>query len=300
MIVSSIRYLQSRFNALAEVTASAVATTNVNEGFNQFVNIIDEGDSAGITIEFPEHVGVESNRADTKDQLQANKEWLKSEFVAFISNDNPIFTFNVAQYKTDIGYLVDALTYDMLYGGNSSTVQEAIYYFNNNNSFTSLLDSEKQTVVDAFARLRFAAQRIIRGLVVTPTTGGSNPNTESQDFSSGNATAVESSAIDALIQIVEDVVDAASLSGLPTKIYPVIDTEPVLQVSAANAILGQRNLYIEDAISFNNLNNPTLTYDVEKCKRDVGYIIDAIYRDAQLSTNHNSITAALAYKRANT
>ena len=262
MMLSSFRYLQNRFASLAQVQASGVALTNVNEGWNQFINILDEGDSAGITIEFPEHVGVESNRADTKDQLQANKEWLKSEFVAFISNDNPIFTFNVAQYKTDIGYLVDALTYDMLYGGNSSTVQEAIYYFNNNNGFTSLLDSEKQTIVDAFARLRFAAQRIIRGLVVTPTTGGSNPNTESQDFSSGNATAVEASAIDALIQIVEDVVDAASISGLPTKTYPVITTEPTLQVDAANAILGQRNNYIADAITFNNTNNPTLTYDV--------------------------------------
>ena len=300
MMVSSLRYLQSKFTALSQVQSSAVALTNVNEGFNQFVNIIEEGDSAGITIEFPEHVGVESNRADTKDQLQANKEWLKSEFVAFIADDNPIFTFDAAQFKIDAGYIIDALTYDMLYGGNSSTVQEAIYYFNNNNGFTSLLDSEKQTIVDGFARLRFCLQRIIRGLVVTPTTGGLYPNTESQDFSSGNATAVESSAIDALLQIIEDVVDAASLSGLPSKTYPVITAEPTLQVDAASAILGQRSNYVEDAITFNNTNNPTLTYDVDKCKRDVGYIVDAIYRDAQLSTNHNSITAALAYKRANT
>ena len=45
--------------------------------------------------------------------------------------------------------------------------------------------------------------------------------------------------------------------------------------------------------------NPTLTYNIEKCKRDIGYIVDAVNRDIQLGTNHNSITAGLAYKRAN-
>jgi hypothetical protein len=300
MMSSSVRYLQSRILALSEVTASAVSLAAVNEGFSQFLNILEDGDSAGITIEFPEHVGVESNRADTKDHLIANKAWLQAEFVAFISDDNPLLSFDVNEYKTDIGYIIDALTFDMLYGGNSSVVQEAIYYFNNKNSFRNFLDTEKQTIVDAFARLRFCLQRIIRGLVITPTVGGSYPNTESQDFSSGNATSVEASEIDALVQIIEDVVDNASLSDLPTKTYPVITTEPALQVAAANTIISQRDTFIEDAVDFNLSTNPTLTYDVDKCARDVGYIIDAIYRDAQLSTNHNSITAALAYKRAST
>lgn len=299
MMVSSFNYLQNKFAALSDVIASSPALTNLNEGFNQFINIVDDGDSSGITIEFPEHDGVESNRADAKDHLIANKDFLVAEFVAFISADNALFNFDDTEYETDAGYIIDALTYDILYGGDSGTIQEAIYYFNNKNGFSSLLDSEKQTVVDAFARLRFCVQRVVRGLSVTPTTGGSFPNTETQDFSSDNATSVESATLDALIQIIENVVDDASIANLNEKTYPVITAEPALQQDAANSILSNRDDFIEDAVAFNLLNNPSLTYDVDKCSRDVGYIVDAIYRDALLSTNHNSITAALAYNRAN-
>jgi hypothetical protein len=298
LMISSFEYLRSRTLALIEVSGSVTATTRVNEAFNQFINIVDDGDSSGITIEFVEHSGAAANRIDTKDQLQANKDFLTEEFVAFIKDDNPIFTWgglDEATYKEYFGYIVDALTFDMLYGGNSSTVQEAIYFFDNIN-YSRLLNTEVQTVVDAFARMRFVLQRVIRGLSVTPTLG----NLESQDFSSGTATLVEANIIDSTLQIIENVVDNGTSTGLPAKSYPILTTESSELQNASNQILSQRNGFISDAIAYNLVNNPTLTYDVEKCKRDVGFILDAIYRDAQLGTNHNSITAALAYSRANT
>ena len=298
MMLSSFNYLRSRVLALSNVSSSATAVTRVNEAFNQFINIIDDGDSSGITVEFAEHTGAAANRVDTKDQLQANKDFLTEEFVAFIKDDNALFTWgglDEATYKEYFGYIVDALTFDMLYGGDSSTVQEAIYFFDHIN-YTVLLNSEVQTIVDAFARMRFVLQRVIRGLAVTPTTG----NTESQDFSSDSATTVEANIIDSTLQIIENVVDAGSTAGLPTKTYPILTTELSALQNASNQLISQRDVFISDAIAYNLANNPTLTYDVEKCKRDVGYIIDAIYRDAQLGTNHNSITAALAYTRANT
>ena len=298
MILSSVEYLRGRILALSELVASSQGSERVNEAFNQFINIVDDGDSSGITVEFNEHTGAEPNRIDTKDQLVANRLFLQEEFIAFIKDDNPIFTWGALDeetYKEYFGYIIDALTFDMLYGGNSSTVQEATFFFNKI-QYSSLVDTEAATLVDAFARIRFVLQRLIRGLSVTPTLG----NTESQDFSSGNATATEASVIDGILQIIEDVIDAGSLAGLPNKTYPSLLTETETLQDASNQILAQRNTFIEDAQDYNLVNNPTLTYDVDKCKRDVGYIVDAIYRDAQLSTNHNSITAALAYKRANT
>lgn len=297
MLVSSFHFLKQKFLALSAVSASGVGTANVTEGFNQFINIIDDGDSAGITIEFPSHSGAETNKVDAKDQLQANKNFLKEEFVAFIADENPVFyaTIDENEYKQDIEYVVDALSFDILYGGNSSTIQEAIYYYSNR-SISNLSTTERTVVSDAFARLRFVIQRVVRGLSVTPTVG----NPASQDFSSGTATSVEATLLDGLVQNFETVVDNNSTSGLSTKTYPIFTTEPILQQNAANSIISQITNYIEDAVDYNLANNPTLTYDTEKCARDVGYIIDAIYRDAQLGTNHNSITAALAYKRANT
>ena len=298
MMLSSFEYLRGRILALTEVSSSATATTRVNEGINQFINIIDDGDSSGITVEFNEHAGAEPNRIDTKDHLVANKLFLQEEFVAFIKDDNALYTWGSLDedtYKEYFGYIVDALTFDMLYGGDSSVVQEATYFFNKID-YSSLLNTEASTLVDAFARIRFVLQRVIRGLPVTPTVG----NPETQDYTSGNATAVEASLIDSLLQIIENVVDNGTLTGLATKTYPVLTTEASDLQDAANEILAQRTNFIADAKDYNLANNPTLTYNVEKCSRDVGYIVDAIYRDAQLGTNHNSITAALAYNRANT
>ena len=295
MMLSSLAYLKGKFLGLGDVAASGVATANVTEGFNTFTNIYDDGDSAGIVTIFPEHVGVEVNRADAKDQLQANKELIKAEFVAYLADANPIFEFDAEVYKQDMEYVVDALTFDILYGGDSSVTQEAIYYFNNKNGFANLLATEKASLVDAFARVRFIVQRIVRGLPVTNTTG----NVETQDFSSGDASQTEATYLDALVQIIEDSIDNATITGL-VKTYPIYDSEPALQQAAAGTILSQSTTFIADAITYNLTNNPTLTYNTDKCARDVGYIIDAIYRDAQLGTNVNSITAALAYTRANT
>ena len=297
LYLTSLEYLRDRVLALTEVAADATSQTRVNEAINQFINIIDDGDSSGITIEFPNHTGAIQNRIDTKDQLLANREFIKAEFTAFIDDDNSSFTYggqDAATYQTYMGHIVDALIFDMLYTGTSATVQEATYFFNNIN-YSAFIQSEITTLTDAFARMRFILQRIIRDLPVTPTTG----NGETQDFASGAATQVESTIIDGTLQIIENVIIAGNLTGLPTKTYPSFETEPTGQEASANVLLSQRSNFITDAIAQNLANYPTLTYNVEKCKRDVGYIIDAIYRDAQLGTNHNSITAGLAYKRAN-
>ena len=298
LYLTSLEYLRDRCLALTEVAADSTSQDRVNEAFNQFINILDDGDSSGITIEFPNHAGAIQNRIDTKDQLLANKEFIKAEFTAFIDDDNSAFTYggqDAATYQTYMGYIVDALIFDMLYTGTAATTQEAIYFFNNIN-YSSFIQAEITTLTDAFARIRFILQRIIRDLPVTPTTG----NLETQDFASGAATQVEATVIDGVLQIIENVVIAGNLTSLPAKTYPSFETELTALQDSAGVILSQRTVFITDVIAQNLANYPTLTYNIEKCKRDVGYIIDAIYRDAQLGTNHNSITAGLAYSRANT
>lgn len=299
MLLASFRYLSGRFEGLTEVQASSIALQNVKEGFNQFMNIIDDGDSSGNVIVFPEHNGVDNNRADAKDQLIANKAFLKEEFVTFLSAEAPGFTYDEDDYKDDFDKILDAMTFDVLYGGNSSTVQEAKYYFANGaagTQFADLTPNNRQAIVNTYARMRFVIARTVRGLAVTATTG----NAVSQDFTSQNATQSEADFLDTLLFNIEDMIDNLTLTRLPaTKTYPVYENEPQLQVDAANIIETNKPTFIADAVAYNLATNPTLTYNIEKCKRDIGYIVDAVNRDIQLGTNHNSITAGLAYKRAN-
>jgi hypothetical protein len=299
MLLSSFRFLSEKFEALAEVQASTIALTNVKEGFNQFMNIIDDGDSSANVIVFPEHAGVDSNRADAKDQLQANKNFLTTEFTTFLAAEAPGFSFDVDNYKLDFERIIDAMTFDVLYNGNSSTVLEARYYFDNGADgtlFSDLTPNDRNAIVQSYARMRFVIGRVARGLAVTATTG----NGVSQDFTSNNATQSEADFLDTLLFNIEDMIDNVTLDRLPSTLtYPTYGDEPALQVDAANIIEARRNGFITDAISYNLANNPTLTYNQDKCKRDIGYLVDGINRDILLGTNHNSIQAATAYKRAN-
>ena len=297
MYIDSFNFLKQEILNLSSVQSSATASARVEEGFNQFINIIDDGDSSAITTEFPNPDGFVQNRIDAKDQLQANRSFLAAEFVAYIENEPIIFDFNSAAYATDFERIVDSLTFDILYGGDSATIQEAKYYFFNNNNFSSLGNVQKQLLVDAFSRMRFVIDRVVKGITVTKTPG----NSETQDTSNNNATNSESSVLDALLFNIEDAVDNLTLDRLPTsRTFPVIENQPNDLQDAYNQITAQQITSTTNAINYIGANYPNNTYNVEKCKRDVGFIIDAIYRDAQTGSNHNTITAGLAYNRANT
>ena len=296
MYISSFKYLQGLFTGLTEVAASADATTRVNETFNLLVNIVDDGDSTAIVSTYPDHDGLETNRGDARDQLIANYDLLVQEFVAYIAADNPEWSFDSAAFEDQFSDILDGLIFDITYGGDAASVQEVKYYYPKLNP-EALSEVRIQTMIDAFARMRLVVSRVVRGLATSLTTG----NTETQDFTSGNATQSEADKLDALLYNYEDAISELTLTRLPAvSTYPQIVDEPVIRQDAANIILQNRDSFIDDAIAYNLTNNPDLTYNVEKCKRDVGLILDAIYIDAQIGTNHNSITAGLAYNRANT
>ena len=294
MLLSSFEYLRTQFKNLSFVTANGPSQAAVDETINTLINVVDDGDSAGITSLYPTHSGFTQNGVDAKNQLQANKDYIVADWVAYVDLNGGTIEYDQAEWEDYISNLVDALSYDILYGGNTATVQETKYIFNSV-TWSNFTTGQIAILEDAFARVRFIAQRIVRGFTVTATTG----NVESQDFTSGTATQIEATVLDALIQNLELIINEQALTNLSNKVYPDISEEPIPQVDAAAQVLSQVPNYIQDAIDYNKANNPTLTYDVEKCKRDVGYMIDAVYRDGLVDTNHHSITAALSYSRAN-
>ena len=294
LYVSSFAYLRSLVLGYTEVNTDPTSVTRVNEAFNIIINVVDDGDSTGILPTYAESVGVTQNGIDSKDHLQANKDFIVAEFIAYLDTLDNTLTYTASEWEAYVENFVDALSYDILYGGNNATVQETTWFFKSV-TWSDFTNTNQQAFEDSFARLRFIVQRIVRGLSVAKTSG----NAETQDFTSGDATQIEATLLDGLVQIIESVIDAQSVAGLPTKSYPNIEEEPAGQVNAANKLLSVIATIITDTIDYNLTNNPTLTYNEEKCKRDVGYMVDAVYRDAQLGTNQNSITAGLSYNRAN-
>ena len=62
--------------------------------------------------------------------LEANRQFLVSEAVAYMQATFPAYAFDADQYRTNVGRFIDAWKYDIIYTGNYKSLLEARYYTN--------------------------------------------------------------------------------------------------------------------------------------------------------------------------
>ena len=70
---------------------------------------------------------------DAANQLDRNRKYIQSESLGYIKNKYPEFGWSTSEEKCyrDIGFIVDALSHDLRFGGNWKTVSAAEAYFTN-------------------------------------------------------------------------------------------------------------------------------------------------------------------------
>jgi hypothetical protein len=198
--------------------------------------------------------------------IQLNRSEIVSTAYAAIAAAYPSFVNpSPAKCQRDIGYFVDAVSLDIcLGGGNRYTRKFLKNYFNS--AGTAWIDSglqgeEIQSNVAFDAAASAMKEAITNQLTIKDLTLTIDPDTSSNiDVDS---CANIQSAIDTLTAIVIEVISDGNLSNLPT--------ETVAEIGP-----GQ-----------------------EKCKRDIGYIVDAISSDLANGGNANIIAATKSYFNKN-
>lgn len=152
---------------------------------------------------FNDPTGVSSAISDSADILQNNKNFLIEEGIAFIAENYPSLSYNESKCREDISFIVDAVTYDVLYGGNSQTADAADAYYSA--GALQIQQSEKQATIDTFNYIKSVASDCV---VNTPVTALNN--SVSQDTSiNTTATATESALVESLFSIVANIVENA-------------------------------------------------------------------------------------------
>ena len=71
-----------------------------------------------------------STYVNTVQVLQANKEFIAAEAVAFLQNTFPTYTFDSTKLIADVRSYIDAFAYDIIYTGNYKSLLQARYYRN--------------------------------------------------------------------------------------------------------------------------------------------------------------------------
>jgi hypothetical protein len=174
----------------------------------------------------------------------------------------------ISKCKRDLGYFVDAISTDLYTGGNHYSIEFVKQYFNAVGiAITNGLVGEEVETVYAFNQARDLMKQAITnqltykevGISTGPAiyngSGGNIPNT------SPNSCTDVQNTIDTLVSIVTTVIGSGSLSSL-------------------------NNIVINPGIFLTGEN---------VCRRDLGYVLDAIISDLRTFTNEQTLLARDAY-----
>lgn len=284
-IVGATTFLKSA--AQTSLISNGTAVARSNAAFDEIIDIIQNGVGAATTLVFPTPTGGDPNKTAANQQLANNRNFLRYEVISWINN-NYLTVYDQSLWANYIGYIIDALCYDVLYGGNSATLAATNSFFENGASI--LTPSQRPVMSDGLDRLGIVAAQVVQEFVVTASVG----NLEIQDFNAVPASATEAVAVSNLIQIISSAIDTNSLGALPGVINPNITWAAAGIQSAVSQLVTDKLSTIDDMVDYIEREYVApFKYDEQKYRRNIGYIIDAACSDAVLNTNQQSVYAGI-------
>jgi hypothetical protein len=289
--------------------SSGTAATRAQALMDELVDIIDNGTSAADAYSYPDPTGYNTSYligyGDARAQLIANKTFIQDEIDAWIavqvaSGIDPFstgFTYDVAACRRDVGLIIDALIYDLTYGGNLQTYDAALAYFVG--AVAQYGNGEKEETLAAYARLKTVIEEVIAETLVTKSAG----NDSSQD-TSGTPGSAES--ITFAGDRIDDITTYIDSNGAvtPTRIIPDISWVSLELQQAGNGLIADKIFISQRVIEYINTQIQSnlwynFTYDQAKCYRDTQLIIDAVAQDTWDTGNRYSRSTGLAYYSKN-
>jgi len=146
-------------------------------------------------------------------QLQANKLFIQDEVIAFLAQTYPTLQFNQTTCRRDVGLIIDAVAYDLEYGGNVATRTAALAYYDGSTSSQYVLSNQKTQTIAAINRASTVAQQIVLETAVTATAG----NTATQNTAGTPGVAgVDDVRVQTLMNIITNVLQNGT-SVAPTR-----------------------------------------------------------------------------------
>jgi hypothetical protein len=98
-----------------------------------------------------------NNRSFIKSEVVA---WIEAQIVGNITPFTSAFTYNRDLCKRDIGLLIDAMAFDLRYGGQSRTVSAALKYYQSASALIAITTQKDETLA-AINRINVVAQAVL-------------------------------------------------------------------------------------------------------------------------------------------
>ena len=289
-VQEAIDHSETAVKALANVIGAA--ETAVVAAYAEIKDIMDNGISSADALTFPDFNTGRSDFQDRKngaDQLQANKTFIAADVNAWVTQNysTHFSTYDEAKCTRDSNYITDALTYDLMYGGDTAMTIMAKSFFDGGVSQLTT-PTERNVTVLAYAHLATIASAIVQETTVTPQTG----NNETQDTSGTAATAAEGTICSNLVQIIEDAITANSASGIPSP--TAVDVATSTHITAHTEITTDQATIISNAVA-SVASSAGYVHDASKCTRDTKYFVDAMSYDLMYGGDFGTLVSANSF-----
>ena len=269
--------------------------TTVTAVFTEILDILQNGAGNADALTWTTPSNAVAGAANAKALLVSNRQFLIDEITAYMNTNYSTFwgTLSAGQktaFALDFRYIVDALCYDVLYGGNSASVRVAESYYTGT---TTLVPGEQLERGAAIERLRVVARDVILNTTVVVSAG----NSTSQVTDVPNpGTATQQTQIDTLLNAVHEVV-SYGIAYLPTAVYPDISwgstnakNDRLALLAAKSTIQSSTITYINTAVGSGGLGG--FSFKTDSCYRDVVEYVKAIEYDLIYTGNYKTLLAA--------
>jgi hypothetical protein len=284
------RYQNVVQQVINHIPATAAEAAILAADFNVITNILTHG-TAGVTDNIVAN-GLTSSTVTTVQSafyiLQSNKAYLEAEVIAFINNVYPGFTYNQATCIRDVGYIIDSVSFDLIYGGNRQAIQSGVYYYSYSTTSSAITNEITQTA-SAYQYLGQLVPYIIKGI-----TTATVQNNVHQVIPSSIATDAEVTILQNEINTITNIItNGPSVAGPKVPIGLTASTSTSV-LNAANALIANLPFLKAELMAYVDSFFDLGTYQT-KCARDVRLILQQLIYDLQNGGNYNAVYSGLSY-----
>jgi hypothetical protein len=165
--------------------ASATVTATIYNSVSTLTNILLNGPTNYSYTPINLTASSDVNVNNAYNIIEANKSFLVAETIAYINKtyNAGAFYYDQGYCYRDVGLMVDAVSQDILLGGNQRSVQAGSSYWNQGYNYIA---DELTTTTAAISYISAISQQIIANTVVTPQVGTISTQTINTFFSYGN------------------------------------------------------------------------------------------------------------------
>jgi len=290
---AAIAYVRDQVSAIANTHGGTTPRDIVIDNFNTIIDILNTG-TTGVTDRIVPN-GVASVDTDINSayiSILDAKVTIQNDTINWITTNYPDFTYTTSTCYRDVGYIIDSVAFDLLHGGNRQSIMSGVYYYGyNTNSTATVIANEIPQTTAAYNFIKNISEKIITSTIITATY----QTVVSQYLSASVGTTAEARLIHQKISTITNIINNGPSVAPPHVPIGLIPNSNSNFQHAFELLLNNRAFIQAETVAFINTSYVGVVYSTATCKRDVGYIIDAVSYDVLYGGNSQIAVAADSY-----